>query len=174
LAVPLYNLLPSLLSPVALALTPALAAALAARNNEQAHMLTASALRLSNLAALPAALGLGAFSHPLLTLLFRGEEAAVSTAAPLLTLLSLSVLPAVWIALAGAALQAAGRTCQQREPLYDAGDMMNYGLSGGAGSRELRDRLGRKLGIGYGNASAFPQSIFHLSQNENRHFTLYS
>ena len=53
------------------------------------------------------------------------------------------------------ALQAAGRTCQQREPLYDAGDMMNYGLSGGAGSRELRDRLGRKLGIGYGNASAF-------------------
>ena len=53
------------------------------------------------------------------------------------------------------ALEAAGRTCAPRTEEYDAGDMMKYGLSGGTGSRELRDRLGRKLGIGYGNAAAF-------------------
>ncbi len=53
------------------------------------------------------------------------------------------------------ALEAAGRTCETREAVYDAGDMITYGLSGGKGSRELRDRLGRRLGIGYGNAAAF-------------------
>ena len=53
------------------------------------------------------------------------------------------------------ALEAAGRTCETREAEYDAGDLIRYGLSGGRGSRELRDRLGRKLGIGYGNAAAF-------------------
>lgn len=53
------------------------------------------------------------------------------------------------------ALEAAGRTCEASVQEYDAGDMMYYGLSGGAGSRERRDLLGRKLGIGYGNAAAF-------------------
>lgn len=53
------------------------------------------------------------------------------------------------------ALLAAGRTCEEVEEIYDAGDMIDYGLSGGSGSRERRDRLGRKLGIGYGNAAAF-------------------
>ena len=53
------------------------------------------------------------------------------------------------------ALDAAGRTCGKRTELYSAGDLIDYGLSGNSGSRELRDRLGRKLGIGYGNASAF-------------------
>lgn len=53
------------------------------------------------------------------------------------------------------ALEAAGRTCGTRTAEYGAGDLIDYGLSGGKGSRERRDRLGRKLGIGYGNASAF-------------------
>lgn len=53
------------------------------------------------------------------------------------------------------ALEAAGRTFASGTEEYDAGDLIDYGLSGGAGSRELRDRLGRKLGIGYGNAAAF-------------------
>ena len=53
------------------------------------------------------------------------------------------------------ALLAAGRTCDAPEQIYDAGDLINYGLSGGSGSRDKRDRLGRKLGIGYGNAAAF-------------------
>ena len=34
-------------------------------------------------------------------------------------------------------------------------DMTYYGLTGAASSKELRDLLGRKLGIGYGNAKAF-------------------
>ncbi|MGI6205080.1 MAG: ribonuclease M5 [Anaerovoracaceae bacterium] len=53
------------------------------------------------------------------------------------------------------ALEAAGRTVSDMTEEYTPADMMRYGLSGGRGSRDLRDRLGRKLGIGYGNAAAF-------------------
>lgn len=53
------------------------------------------------------------------------------------------------------ALEAVGHSAGPSEQIYDASDMGRYGLTGTAGSRELRDRLGRKLGIGYGNGSAF-------------------
>ena len=53
------------------------------------------------------------------------------------------------------AVAAAGRTLTERRAEFDENDMVYYGLAGGADSRALRDRLGRKLGIGYGNAKAF-------------------
>ncbi|MDD7408676.1 MAG: ribonuclease M5 [Anaerovoracaceae bacterium] len=53
------------------------------------------------------------------------------------------------------ALAAAGMTVSDLVEEYTSSDMMYYGLSGGRGSRELRDKLGRRLGIGYGNAAAF-------------------
>lgn len=53
------------------------------------------------------------------------------------------------------AVEAAGRTVTEFHEEYDPGDMFDYGLSGCADSRSLRDALGKKLGIGYGNASAF-------------------
>ncbi len=53
------------------------------------------------------------------------------------------------------ALEAAGRTVSDIKEEYTSSDMMYYGLSGARDSRSLRDRLGRRLGIGYGNAAAF-------------------
>lgn len=53
------------------------------------------------------------------------------------------------------AIEAAGRTLTEHSEEYTAADLFDYGLTGGAGSRKLRDALGRKLGIGYGNAAAF-------------------
>ena len=109
LAVPLYNLVPALLSPVSLALAPLLSAALA--RGEKAGALAAwhSAWRLTLFLAVPAALGLSAFALPVLTLIYRGQGEAVLTAAPLLSVLAVAVLPASLLTLTAAALQAAGR-----------------------------------------------------------------
>ena len=53
------------------------------------------------------------------------------------------------------AIEAAGRTMAEFSPEYNAGDMFDYGLTGAKDSRALRDALGRRLGIGYGNGAAF-------------------
>lgn len=59
------------------------------------------------------------------------------------------------------AIAAAGRTLTERRSEFDENDMIYYGLAGGADSKALRDRLGRKLGIGYGNAKAFLKRLNH-------------
>lgn len=109
LAVPLYNLVPTLLSPLSLALMPMLGAAVAKRDEKNAAGLLLSGLRLTAFIAIPAALGLCAFSSPILAMIYRGESGAVSVAAPLLSLLGICVVPASFITLSGAALQALGR-----------------------------------------------------------------
>ncbi|MBO5355543.1 MAG: oligosaccharide flippase family protein [Clostridia bacterium] len=110
LAVPLYNLVPSLLSPITLALMPLLGAALSRGESEGGKVALSSALRLSALVSIPSALGLGVFARPILSLIYAGQQEAVALAAPLLSLLALSVVPAAMITLTGAALQATGHT----------------------------------------------------------------
>ena len=108
LAIPLYNLVPSLLSPVTLALIPLLGAAVA--KGARGDGTLESALRVTALIAIPAALGLSVFARPLLCLVFRGQDAAITMAAPLLCVLALAVLPASLLTLTGGALQATGHT----------------------------------------------------------------
>ncbi|MBQ8357242.1 MAG: oligosaccharide flippase family protein [Clostridia bacterium] len=110
LAVPLYNLVPSLLSPITLALMPLLGAALSKGEAEGGRIALSSALRLSALVSIPAALGLGIFARPILSLIYAGQNEAIELAAPLLSILALSVVPAALITLTGAALQATGHT----------------------------------------------------------------
>lgn len=106
LAVPLYALVPALLAPVTLSLMPLIAAT---DNASVARSAWRSAVRLVTLACVPAAMGLALFAKPLLTLLYAGQEEAISVAAPTLALLAASVLPAGLSSLMGAALQARGR-----------------------------------------------------------------
>jgi len=110
LAIPLYNLVPALLSPVTLALMPVLGGALAAREETSARAALSGAVRISALVGIPASLGLCVFARPVLSLIFAGQNQAIAVAAPLLSTLALSVLPAVLIAVLGAALQATGHT----------------------------------------------------------------
>lgn len=109
LAVPLYNLIPALLTPLTVTLMPMISAALARGDRSLSCGVLNAARRITVLLAVPAALGMGVFAAPLLTLIYGGE-AAVGTAAPLLSLLALSVLPAALICFSGAALQASGHT----------------------------------------------------------------
>ena len=109
LAVPLYNLVPALLAPITLSLTPALTAAFAAGDEHGVREAMLGGFRLTALVALPASLGLAALAGPILSLLYQGQATAVAVATPLLALLAPALLPAVLIAQTGAALQAAGK-----------------------------------------------------------------
>ena len=42
---------------------------------------------------------------------------------------------------------------------FNAVEMVKYGLSGGADSSKLRDKIGAKLGIGYGNVKTFVKRL---------------
>lgn len=110
LAVPLYNLIPSLLSPITLALMPLLGAAFTKGDEKGGRTALASAFRLSLLVAIPSALGLAVFSRPILSLIYQTAGDAVSVAAPALSMLAPAVIPAVLLAITGAALQATGHT----------------------------------------------------------------
>lgn len=108
LTVPLYNLVPALLSPVVLSLTPTLCAAFAADDYAWAVAAFMKSQRLVCAVVFPAILGLALFAHPILSFLYVGQDEAVAVAAPLLSVLAPALLPAVLITLTGAALQAAG------------------------------------------------------------------
>ncbi len=110
LAVPVFNILPSLATSVSLSAVPALAAAFAKgkAGAEETRRTATAALRVTLLVAIPAALGLAVFSEDILSLLFAGQPTAVATAAPWLSCLALSVPAACLVTVTGGMLQAAG------------------------------------------------------------------
>ena len=115
MAVPIFNLIPSLLTSVSLALIPTLTAQIAQKDVlSQRQTLTAS-LRLTALLGLPASLALALYSRPVVTLLFHPSEEDLRYAAPMLTLLAVSVVFSGLITTTNAALQAFGYT---RTPIW--------------------------------------------------------
>ena len=111
LAVPVFNILPSLTTSVALSATPALSAALkkGRAGIPELKKTASSALGVTLILAFPAALGIAVFAEDILTLLFRGQPEAVAQAAPWLSCLGLSVPAACLTTVTGAMLQAAGK-----------------------------------------------------------------
>lgn len=110
LAIPLYSLLPTLIGAIALPLVPGIAHAREAGDITGEREVVRTAFRLTVLLALPASLGLAAFSGPILALLFRGEREVVAVAAPLLSLLGMSVLGSCLVSVTNAMLQAYHRS----------------------------------------------------------------
>ncbi len=107
LVLPLFGLVPAFVSAIALPLIPNLSAK--SEQKESSHALISAAVRLTAVIALPATLGLSLFASPILSLLFRGQAEAVAIAAPLLSVLAVSLLPSCLITVLSAALQAYGR-----------------------------------------------------------------
>ncbi len=109
LAVPLFNLPPVLVYPIAYALVPLLTRCLTEGEAGKARGSTyiRSALTLALVLGAPCAAGLSALAEPILTLLYRSESAAL--AAPLLTLLAPSSLAVCLLAVTNAVLQAIGK-----------------------------------------------------------------
>ena len=111
LVLPVFNILPSLTTSVALSATPALSAALKKGKEglSELQKTASSALRIILTVSLPAALGISVFAEDILSLLFRGQPIAVVQATPWLSCLGLSVPAACLITVTGAMLQAAGK-----------------------------------------------------------------
>ncbi len=116
LAVPLFNLPPVLVYPIAYALVPLLTRCMAEREHGRVKRYVNSALGLALLLGAPCAAGLSSMAEPILNLLYRGESARL--AAPLLTLLSPSSLAVCLLAVTNAVLQAVGKAGL---PVYSMG-----------------------------------------------------
>ena len=106
LAVPMFNLPPVLIAPVAGAIVPYVSACLAKKDRAGAGAYLQKAMRLGLLIGLPASMGLSALSFPTLRLLYPERSAAA--AAPLLTVLAPSCLFLGMLTVMSAALQAYG------------------------------------------------------------------
>lgn len=112
LAVPFFNLPPVLTLPIAYALLPALSGAVASGNHEKSAELTREAVSRTAFLAVPCAVGMCAFSEPILELLF--DDAVASRGALMLTLLAPSSMLLCMLSLFNTLLQASGH---ERLPL---------------------------------------------------------
>lgn len=92
LAVPVFSLVPALITPVSMALVPQLSSYLELKNREGERQAVETSLRLTALFATPASIGLALFSRPILEILFAGQSEAIDISAPLLSILASSVL----------------------------------------------------------------------------------
>lgn len=106
LALSIYGLLPTLLNSVFLPLVPMLSSAIASGDNERQRQMVETAYRLTAFFALPASFGISAFARPVLTLLFPNESQAIAVAAPLLSVLGVSVFLSCMISASNSVLHA--------------------------------------------------------------------
>ncbi len=110
LALPVFSLIPALVTPVALSLVPQLSAAIESRAAEGQVRVVSDALRLTVLLAMPSSLGIAVYARPILSLLFVGEDEAIAMAAPLLSMLGASVFFSCLITTTNAVLQSYRKT----------------------------------------------------------------
>lgn len=106
MALSVYALLPSLVNSIALPLIPLLSAAIEVGDREKQNAMIRSSYHLTSIVAIPAALSIAAFAKPVLSLLFQGEADAVNLAAPLLSILGISVFLSCMITATNSVLHA--------------------------------------------------------------------
>ncbi len=104
LAVPMFNLPPVLIYPISYSIVPLLSGYLADGSKDKARGAMNSSLRISAIIILPMSLGLSVMAEPILKLMFDADSAEM--AAPLLSILALSVFFVGMISITNAILQA--------------------------------------------------------------------
>lgn len=107
LAVPLFNLPPVLIMPIAYATVPSITAARMKNDKDKITMLVSGALKAACLITLPCVFGLFFLSEPILLVLF--EKQAAVRAAPLLSILGPSVFFVGIVTVTGSVLQSCGK-----------------------------------------------------------------
>jgi len=83
----IYNLPPSLIVPLAVSIIPAIAAAVARNNKDEASTITQSSVKLTNLFAMPACAGIMALAGPILKALYYDPAQTAETVATMTTIL---------------------------------------------------------------------------------------
>lgn len=115
LAISVFALLPTLLNSIALPLIPILSSAIASKDSITEHKMIELSYRINALIAIPASVGITLFAHPILSLLFGGETKAVEVAAPLLSILGISVFLSCMITATNSVLHAYREV---KKPIY--------------------------------------------------------
>ncbi len=105
LAVPLFNMPPALLAPLSVSIVPTLTAAITSGDEAREKSVFDSSFRMCVFLALPAAAGMSFFAEPILKIVFSSQAQAVSIAAPLLSVLAISIIFSCLTALTNAVLQ---------------------------------------------------------------------
>lgn len=70
----LFNLPSAFITPITVAVVPAIAAALAKRDRREARATMESSLKVTNMLAMPAGVGLSVLAYPIFTVLFPGSD----------------------------------------------------------------------------------------------------
>lgn len=115
MAVPIFNLVPALLTSVSLALIPTLSAQISKGNRQAQRGTVSTSMRLTALLALPASMALAIYSRPVLALLFHADANQLQLASPMLSLLALSIVFSGLMTTSNAILQAYGHA---KLPIY--------------------------------------------------------
>ena len=115
LAISVFALLPTLLNSIALPLIPILSSAIASKDTVTEHKMIELSYRINALIAIPASVGITLFARPILSLLFGGQEQAVEVAAPLLSILGISVFLSCMITATNSVLHAYREV---KKPIY--------------------------------------------------------
>lgn len=110
LGLPIFSLVPSLITPISLALVPRLSGAIERRDALAQSEVSSLSLRITVLFAMPASFGIAVYSTQILGLLFPAEESAVSMVSPLLALLGISIVFSCLITTTNAILQSYKQT----------------------------------------------------------------
>ena len=115
LAISVFALLPTLLNSIALPLVPILSSAIASGDIITEHKMIELSYRINALIAIPASIGITLFAKPILSLLFGNQIDAVQTAAPLLSILGISVFLSCMITATNSVLHAYREV---KKPIY--------------------------------------------------------
>ncbi|MCL2212518.1 MAG: polysaccharide biosynthesis protein [Oscillospiraceae bacterium] len=107
LAVPLFNLPPVLIYPIAFSIVPYISAALSRGDRNTTRNAISNAIKSAAMIGLPASIGLSVLALPILTLLFDDDSAMA--AAPLLAILGMAIFFISISAVTTAILQACGK-----------------------------------------------------------------
>ena len=110
LALPIFSLVPSLITPISLALVPRLSGAIEREDSLAQGEVSSLSLRITVLFAMPASFGIAVYSTQILELLFPTQANAVSMVSPLLALLGISIVFSCLITTTNAILQSYKQT----------------------------------------------------------------
>lgn len=106
LALPVFSLIPALVTPISESLIPRLSAAVETGETSEQRAAVEKSIRLTALLGMPSSMGILLYSRQILGLIFRGQPQAIAIASPLLATLGASVLFSCLITTTNAILQS--------------------------------------------------------------------
>lgn len=105
LVVPMFNMPPVLIYPIAYSIVPFISAAMAKGDKKSASSAVSLSIKAAAIISMPCAFGLSALSKPILSLLFK-DSTSVEKAWPLLSVLAIAVFFVGLLAVTNAILQS--------------------------------------------------------------------